>query len=229
MKLHDDASSRARDNVASSARVPDETGWRSLLEPRHAILVIVVVGLLSLTAGAADRPLFDTNDVGLAPSSVPMVKPWKTVPLDPEYGGQWVVAADLDGDGEVEFVSCENHNVGDVHYTSTAVAHNLDGTVIWRWGDPDIGRKTWHHDVACQIHDWDGDGKPEVVLATKGAIVELNGQTGARSDASPLPPRPPTASPLRTWPVEAGPPTSSSRTGTTISTPTMLRANRSGT
>lgn len=169
MKLHDDA---------SFEHIPHETDRRSLLTVRHVIALLMVVALLALMAGAEDHPLFDTNDVGLSPSGVPTVEPWKTVPLDPEYGGQWVVAADLDGDGEVEFVSCENHNAGDVHYTSTAVAHDLDGTVIWRWGDPDIGRKNWHHDVACQIHDWDGDGKPEVILATKGAIVELNGQTG---------------------------------------------------
>ncbi len=178
MRVHDDASPK---------HIAHENDRRALLKVRRVIALIAIVGLFSLAAGAVDRPLFDTNDVGLAPSSVPMVKPWKMVPLDPEYGGQWVVAADLDGDGEVEFVSCENHNVGDVHYTSTAVAHNLDGTVIWRWGDPDVGRKIWHHDVACQIHDWDGDGKPEVILATKGAIVELNGQTGQEKRRIPIP------------------------------------------
>ncbi|MBN2451502.1 MAG: hypothetical protein JXR77_14010, partial [Lentisphaeria bacterium] len=30
----------------------------------------------------------------------------------------------------------------------------------------------------CQIHDWDGDGHNEVVLCTRGAIVELDGATG---------------------------------------------------
>ena len=139
---------------------------------------MLAVNLFSLTASAADPVFFDTNDAGPPPADIPAIKPWKVVPLDPESGGQWVVAADLDADDEVEFVACENHNVGDVHYTSTAVAHDLDGTVIWRWGDPDIGRKAWHHDVACQIHDWDGDGRAEVVLATKGAIVELDGRTG---------------------------------------------------
>ncbi|MGE5294154.1 MAG: hypothetical protein ACM3VT_04945, partial [Solirubrobacterales bacterium] len=147
---------------------------------------ILMVGFLSLAANAADPLFFDTNDAGQLSADVPVVSPWKTVPLDPSYGGQWVVAADLDADGEVEFVSSENHNVGDVHYTSTAVAQNLDGTVLWRWGDPDVGRKNWHHDVACQIHDWDGDGKPEVVLATRGAIVELDGQTGREKRRIPI-------------------------------------------
>jgi hypothetical protein len=89
-----------------------------------------------------------------------------------------VVIGDVDSDGEVEIVSSENVNKNDVHYTSTAVAQNLDGSVLWRWGNPALGRKKWHHDVACQIHDWDGDGKKEVVLCTKGYIVELDGATG---------------------------------------------------
>jgi len=155
-----------------------ETRWRPLLKTRGTVRVAMIVGLFSLTAGAADPLFFNTSDTGPPPVDVPVIRPWKIVPLDPDYGGQWVVAADLDADGEVEFVACENHNVGDVHYTSTAVAQNLDGTVLWRWGDPDVGRKKWHHDVACQIHDWDGDGKAEVILATQGAIVELDGRTG---------------------------------------------------
>jgi hypothetical protein len=142
------------------------------------MLVAMIVGLFSLSAGAAEPLFFDTNDTGPIPAAVPAVKPWRIVPLDPDYGGQWVVAGDLNADGKVEFVACENHNVGDVHYTSAAVAQELDGTVLWRWGDPAIGRKKWHHDVACQIHDWDGDGQAEVILATQGAIVELNGRTG---------------------------------------------------
>lgn len=142
------------------------------------MLIALIIGIFSATAGAAEPLFFDVNDTGPTPAEVPLVKPWKTIPLDPDYGGQWVVAADLDADGRVEFVACENHNTGDVHYTSTAAAHDLDGDVLWRWGDPGIGRKPWHHDVACQIHDWNGDGKPEVVLATRGAIIELDGRTG---------------------------------------------------
>ena len=58
---------------------------------------------------------FDTEDVGKPDSNVPLIRPWKTVALDPEYAGQWMVAADVDADGEVEIVSAENVNEGDVH------------------------------------------------------------------------------------------------------------------
>ena len=59
--------------------------------------------------------------------------------------------------------------------------------MLWRWGNPEIGRKQLHHDVACQIYDWDGDGRNEVVLCTEGSLVELDGATGREKRRLPLP------------------------------------------
>lgn len=118
---------------------------------------------------------------GAEPASkppVPLVAPWRSVALDPDYSGAWVVAGDLDGDGQVELVSARNVDQNDVHYTSAVVAQHLDGTVLWRWGDPKVGRKQLHHDVACQIYDWDGDGRNEVVVAGDGFVAELDGASG---------------------------------------------------
>lgn len=131
-------------------------------------------------------PRFDVRDTGAPPAGVPEVAPWKVVALDPEYAGQWAVAGDVDGDGAVEIVAAENVNVEDTHYTSAVAAHRLDGSVLWHWGNPDAGRKTWHHDVACQIHDWDGDGKNEVVVCDQRDIVELDGATGAEKRRIPI-------------------------------------------
>jgi outer membrane protein assembly factor BamB len=140
-----------------------------------------------LDANEKDFIYFDTEDTGKPDPGVPLIQPWKIVRLDPDYGGQWVLAADLNEDGTVDILSCENFNKGDVHYTATAVAQNLDGSALWRWGNPDIGRKNWHHDVACQIHDFNGDGKYEVVLCTKGFLVELEGATGRELRRIPIP------------------------------------------
>jgi len=146
---------------------------------RHAYWQGVFLTLcLFCCAKGEDFLYFDTKDVGRLDDTIPAIEPWKTVSLDSEYGGQWVLAGDLDGDGQVEVVSAENFNKDDVHFTSAAVAQKLDGSVLWRWGDPDIGRKNWHHDVACQLHDWNNDGSKEVVLCTKGFLVELDGATG---------------------------------------------------
>jgi hypothetical protein len=130
---------------------------------------------------------FDTQDVGEPDSQAPLIQPWKIIHLDPEYGGQWILAADLNEDGCADIVSSENFNKGDVHYTTTAVAQNLDGSILWKWGNPDIGRKNWHHDVACQIHDFNGDNKYEVVLCTKGFLIELEGATGHELRRIPIP------------------------------------------
>jgi len=133
--------------------------------------------------------LFDTIDHDNGAGAAPRVQPWKTVPLDARYAGAWVVAGDVDGDGAMEIVSARNVDQDDVHYTSTAVAHRLDGSVLWRWGDPSVGRRGLHHDVACQVHDWDGDGINEVVLCGKDHLVELEGPTGRQRRQLPLPPQ----------------------------------------
>ncbi|MBN2507685.1 MAG: hypothetical protein JXQ71_13430 [Verrucomicrobia bacterium] len=122
-----------------------------------------------------------------ASPAVPVVEPWRRIALDPACAGAWVVAGDVDGDGAVEIVSARNVNRGDVHFTSAVAAQRLDGTVLWRWGNPAIGRKELHHDVACQIEDWDGDGRQEVVLCTEGFLVELEGATGREKRRLPLP------------------------------------------
>ena len=150
----------------------------------HVLLLFVLSAFCC--AKSDEFTYFDTEDVGEPDSNVPLITPWKIVVLDPEYAGQWMVAADVDADGEVEIVSAENVNEGDVHYTSTAVAQKLDGSVLWQWGDPDVGRKNWHHDVACQVHDWNGDGRNVVVLFTKGFIVELDGATGRELRRIPI-------------------------------------------
>jgi outer membrane protein assembly factor BamB len=122
--------------------------------------------------------LFDIRANEVPNEGVPVIRPWKRFSLDPDYAGAWIVAGDVDGDGQVEIVSAKNVDRNDNHYTSSVVVYRLDGSVLWRWGGPAEGRNQLHHDVACQIHDWDGDGQAEVVIATKEEIVELEGATG---------------------------------------------------
>jgi outer membrane protein assembly factor BamB len=150
------------------------------------ILVSISICII-LDANEKEFIYFNTEDVGQPDQQVPLIQPWKIVRLDPDYGGQWILAADLNVDGAVDILSSENFNKDDVHYTTTAVAQNLDGSVIWKWGNPDIGRKNWHHDVACQIHDWNGDNKYEVIICTKGFLIELDGATGREIRLIPIP------------------------------------------
>jgi len=167
----------------------NEIIWFTLRHFFPAVLCLLAALMVPSAAHAAeDDPLcFDVKDIGAPDEQTTLIHPWKVVSLDPVYGGHWVVAGDIDGDGEVEIVSTENFSEKDVHYTSAVAAQKLDGTVLWQWGDPAIGRKVWHHDVACQIHDWDGDGTNEVVLCTKGYLVELDGASGRERRRFPIP------------------------------------------
>ncbi len=137
-------------------------------------------------AGEEEFRFFNSEHAGGPKQDVPLIQPWRVVRLEPDYGGQWAVAGDLDGDGQPEIISAENFNQDDTHYTSAVAAQKLDGSVLWTWGDPDIGRKSWHHDVACQVYDWDGDGRNEVIVADKTAIVELDGATGEERRRIPI-------------------------------------------
>lgn len=141
--------------------------------------IVMVCGLCACCGWAVGELRFSVDDTKLMHDDVPKIVPWRTVTLDPDYGGQWVIAGDLDKDGVPEIIAAENHNEGDVHYTSAVVAQNLKGEVLWQWGKPDIGRKKWHHDVACQMHDWDGNGQVDVIVCDEGALVEIDGCIGA--------------------------------------------------
>ncbi len=137
-----------------------------------------------------ESPLqFDTVDPGPGQKNTPLIQPWRTVQLDAEYGGNWCVTGDLDGDGTPEIVSAKNKYGDGIHYTSSAVAHRLDGSVLWKWGNPAEGQAYNGYDVALQIYDWDGDGKNEVILLTQGALIELDGKTGNEKRRFDIPKR----------------------------------------
>ena len=142
---------------------------------------VALCGVLSCLTADADQPEpFETDARGVPVADAPVVEPWRTVAIDAEYGGQWIVAGDVDGDGEVEIVSARNYNQNDNHFTSAVVVQKLDGSILWRWGDPKLGRRELHHDVACQIHDLDNNGTNEVILAGDRQLVVLDGRSGKR-------------------------------------------------
>jgi hypothetical protein len=148
--------------------------------------IVAAAGISS--AGAAEFR-YDRQDPGPAADPATHIQPWATVELDRDYAGQWVVTGDIDADGDAEVVSARNVNQGDVHFTSAVVAQELNGDLLWRWGDPRVGRRQLHHDVACQIYDWDRDGTNEVVLLANEALVHLDGRTGQVRRRFPIPPQ----------------------------------------
>ncbi len=157
--------------------------------PKPVFSAMLALALFTCMTGCATKsefPRFNTKDTEAPGDAVPVLMPWKTVALNADYAGMWFVAGDVDGDGVPEIVTAKNVNQDDVHHTSSVAVQQLDGTTLWTWGDPKIGRRELHHDVACQIHDWDGDGRNEVIVATKGALVELDGRSGAERLRIPI-------------------------------------------
>ncbi len=152
----------------------------------HRTLGLIFFAATLATYGAEDVP-FATDAVGSPPSDSPAARSWRTVTIDPEYAGQWVVLGDVDGDNEVEVVSAKNFNQDDNHFTSSVVVQKLDGSILWKWGDPKLGRRGLHHDVACQVHDLDNNGANEVVVAADRQLVVLEGRTGKPIRSFPIP------------------------------------------
>ena len=138
-------------------------------------------------ARGAEPAMFDVSLEEVHNQTAPVVSPWKSITLDPELAGAWIVAGELDGDGTAEIVTARNFNEDDNHYTCSVAAYTLDGELLWQWGRPKDGRNKLHHDVACQIHDWDGDGQNEVVVAARQKLVQLDGATGAVENSFDIP------------------------------------------
>lgn len=140
--------------------------------------------------GAAAVSEIQVYPVGEKPKLVDYIEPWKIVTIDEAYGGKWVLAADVDNDGEAELVSCRSqydlYN-NDNHEVRTACAMELDGTYIWTWGKAGEGVTTMGADSPCQVHDIDNDGVLEVLLCTRDELVILNAQNGKEEKRYPLP------------------------------------------
>ena len=180
--------------IAPRPRSDSWTSFRLPTFPKFLLIAAAVwLALAAQVTKAADAPpitptRFDVRANDLSTDGVPVVRPWKTIVLDPAYRGAWMVAGDVDGDGEAEIVSARNFNRNDVHHTVSVVAQRLDGSILWTWGKPQDGDNRLGYDVACQIYDWDGDGQKEVVVATKEAIVEIDGKTGKEKRRFAIPP-----------------------------------------
>ena len=113
----------------------------------------------------------------------PIVSPRKTIDLEPDFSGQWLVAGDLDNDGELEFVTARNDNQS----VTAMSAYKLDGTQLWKWGQAGAGGSTLTYDVPAQIYDIDSDGKSEIIFSEEGFLVILDGSDGKEINRYPLP------------------------------------------
>jgi hypothetical protein len=140
---------------------------------------IIIVSVFSLYGIATAQ--YKTESV-TSEQDIPIFKPWKIVVQDKDYNGAWTVAGDINDDGIPEFVCARTLGLEGEHYTASVIAYTLDNKVLWKWGNPKGQRESLGSDVACQIYDWDNDGKNEVILCAlqdgKTWLIELYGATG---------------------------------------------------
>ncbi|MEO3823318.1 rhamnogalacturonan lyase [Actinomadura sp. B10D3] len=130
------------------------------------------------------RPVVDGVEGAPSEAALRFGDGYLDVPIQPPgsgYSANDASAADLDGDGRLEFVlkwdpsnSKDNSQSG---YTSNVYidAYRLDGTRLWRI---DLGRniRAGQHYTQFQVYDYDGDGRAEVAMKTADATVDGTGR-----------------------------------------------------
>ena len=114
---------------------------------------------------------------------------WKRISTKGFGAARAIRLGDLDGDGRLDFLIVENMPFFNSNYDQITclTAIDQDGHQLWQSGKPDPENAWLSYDVAVQIHDLDGDGKSEVVLAQGPWIRVLEGKTGKEKARYPVP------------------------------------------
>jgi len=126
----------------------------------------------------------------------PQPRLWKKFETPGFGAGRNVRFGDLDGDGAVDMLIAQNipRVRGDAFDQISALAAvTLDGRLLWQQGRPDPRNGLLTNDTPFQIHDLDGDGTSEVVLARDFKLQVLDGATGKLERWAWLPPMTPDA------------------------------------
>lgn len=130
---------------------------------------------------------FDLHLDAIDTETLPVIQPYRRITLDPQWRGPWIVAGDVDGDGQCELVNARVNERNDTHPIASVCVYKLDGSILWRWGNPTSSANALHSDFACQIFDWNRDGRAEVVIATKHHLIALDGVDGKELFRHPIP------------------------------------------
>jgi hypothetical protein len=122
----------------------------------------------------------------------PQPKLWKRFSTPIFGAGRNVRFGDLDGDGSTDMLIGQNVQrfPYDVAHLSSLTAVTLDGKVLWQTGKPDPRNGLLTYDTPLQIHDIDGDGRNEVVLAKDFKLQVLDGRSGRLLREAPTPAAP---------------------------------------
>lgn len=131
----------------------------------------------SVRSAIAEREL----DLARRRQALPQPRLWKRFKLGDYGAGRNVRFGDLDGDGHADMLFAQNVPKvrGDAFdHISNLAAVTLDGDLLWRQGRANPKNGLLTNDTPFQIHDLDGDGENEVVLARDFKLQVLDGKTG---------------------------------------------------
>jgi rhamnogalacturonan endolyase len=144
----------------------------------------------AVTAAIRRRIAARENELEAMRAANPKPVLWKKFDT-PKFGaGRNVRFGDLDGDGRPDMLIAQNipRVRGDAFdHISCLTAVSLDGKVLWQSGRPDPRNGLLTNDTPVQIHDFDGDGKQDVVLIRDFQLQVLDGATGRIKQRAPAP------------------------------------------
>jgi hypothetical protein len=149
---------------------------------------------VTTTAGAAAslRQRFERREVELATlrATYPQPQVWRRFETKGFGTGRNVRFGDLDGDGRLDMLFAQQVPKvrGDAFdHISCLTAVTLEGKILWQQGRPNAKNDLLTNDTPFQIHDLDGDGRAEVVLARDFQLQVLDGRTGKMLRSTWLP------------------------------------------
>jgi hypothetical protein len=122
-------------------------------------------------------------------SGNPQCKLWKKI-ITPGFGAARAMRlGDLDNDGRLDFLIVQNIPFfgGNYNRITCMTAIDQDGKILWQSGKPNPEHAWLSYDVAVQIHDLDGDGQTEVIMAQGKWIRILDGGNGTEKARYPVP------------------------------------------
>lgn len=111
--------------------------------------------------------------------------PWKKFDTRSFGTDQNIRLGDLTQDGNKEILFARSKKNSDK--ISCITAMNLEGDIIWQYGDTLSSWNKEGEELPVQIHDLDGDGKREVVFVSDQRIFVLEGQSGKVLSRKKLP------------------------------------------
>jgi hypothetical protein len=101
---------------------------------------------------------------------------WKKISINGFGSNHQIRLGDLTGDGNKEIAFIQKDQTSMAVGAITVI--NLDGEVLWQYGEAETLNHVAGGQIPVQIHDLDGDGSREIIFISEGWIHLLEGRSG---------------------------------------------------